>query len=285
MKNPKKSFIILIIIIFVMLIFYALFSHKSLDIKSISFNSENVKCYDFSNGKVTTTDTEEYCKNNAKTIICTEFKNNKYNILRITPNGKDTICTYDNFITSNILEHNDILYFSACKNTKNIFQKSYLYSLKDDISEKLYEHEVIGDILQYDNIIIFTDMYNEDIISYNIETGNFEKICDGKFQCWKEYKKSIFINTDNKLSILDIKSKKVTQLDIDIIRPIAYNDKEKILLYMGIDDITTFGNPEGISKLLYLNTGKTSYTYKYQSLVQRLFKEEFFNIYEVREFV
>ena len=276
-KGKLISLIIIVVIVFLLL---ALFTRKTLDAKLLTINNDIVKVYDFSKGEVLTIDIEKYCQETGESFLIAD----QNDIVRITSVGKELLYSMDARIISNIIEYGDELYFVAEENNSDMLAKQYLYSLKNNNLKKLYENEVSLRLLQYNDTILFADWKNNEIMSYYPGTENIEKICDGNYPCWKEYGKSLFLNldaeTEHQLGILDIKSGEITKLDVDVHRPLAYNPEHNVLLYMGVDDVTSYGDPEGIARILNLNTMETTYTFRYQNLIQQINNNSFFSISE-----
>ncbi len=274
----KRKITALIIIFVIVLLLFALFTRKTLDAKLVTVDADIVKIYDFSKGKVLKTDVEKYCFQTGESFLVAD----KNDILRITADGRELVYSMNTRIISNIIEYDDTLYFVAEENSNDMFAKKYLYSLKNNNLKKIHENEVSFSLLQYDNTILFADKKNNEILSYYPETENIKKLCDGNFPCWKEYGKTLFLNLDteagHQLGILDIKSGEITKLDVDVHRPLAYNPEHNILLYMGVDDVTSYGDPEGIARILNLNTMETTYTFRYQNLIQQINNNAFFSI-------
>ena len=274
----KGKLISLIIIVVIVLLLFALFTRKTLDAKLLTINNDIVKVYDFSKGEVLTIDIEKYCQETGESFLVTD----QNDIVRITSVGKELLYSMDARIISNIIEYGDELYFVAEENSSDMLSKRYLYSLKNNNLKKIYENEVSLRLLQYDDTILFADWKNNEIMAYYPGTESIGKICDGNYPCWKEYGKSLFLNLDteagHQLGILDIKSGEITKLDVDVHRPLAYNTEHNILLYMGVDDVTSYGDPEGIARILNLNTMETTYTFRYQNLIQQINNNAFFSI-------
>lgn len=201
-----------------------------------SIYEDKVKIIDYSDGSVEYMSFEDYTLISEKEIIV-KLGNEVFSFR----NGeKEFLFSSEHDAWNRYLRIGDEIYFIAWETYyENHWDDEFLWVYKDGKIEKAMERPVSWNILPYGDDLIFTNNYNE-IMIFDTETGNVEKICGGTAVCWKEEGKSFFYFDSRGIHLYDMETKTKEELilinefdsydeNINLQQTAIYNEKDEVL--------------------------------------------------------
>ncbi len=226
----------------------------------------NLYLMDFETMNVREIATVDYCRINSKDLICVKQNENESIIRVFNEKGGITTFLIPKLVWGNPVFVSDTLYFIATETKEQRYVNAYLYAYSEGNINKISDVQIdsISDIISYGNYLYFVekDISNKYYVTrYNISDLSLTRLFEGRFPCWKEYGKTLFVSKNRNLIVVDLKSFDCESVieNVNLVCTPQYDNKNNILVFnWNNDKASGAGFIEEVSLLNLDNMKKTN---------------------------